>query len=126
MRQRDGSIAYGYRQGDGNWYLVPPEYWPDPPPGFGRDGQPLVAVNESAPAKETLPPLRRSTVEVLAPYASTQVCDFLRQIGRLGGKARARRHSREELAAWGRVRHKKAAKSHRSELPCDETEEVSS
>lgn len=126
VRKSDGSLAYGYRQGDGNWYLVPRGFWPDPPPGCERDGRPSVAANDSAPGNATSPPLRRSTVEVMSPYASTQVCDFLRQIGRMGGKARARRHSRTELAAWGRVRQKKAAKSHQSDLPRGENEEVSS
>lgn len=40
----------------------------------------------------------------LAPAGS--VSQFLREIASRGGKARAARHSREELAAWGRVRRK--------------------
>jgi hypothetical protein len=128
MRQRDGSIAYGYRQGDGNWFLVPREYWPDPPPGYTRDGQALPP--ESAPSTPAhgheTGHKTRSTVEVLAPYSSAHVRDFLRQIGRLGGLARARRHRRDELAAWGRVRHKKAAKEIVNDHRSSENEEVSS
>jgi hypothetical protein len=47
-----------------------------------------------------------------APPSATSagsVRQFLREIASRGGKARAARHSREELAAWGRVRHKSKA-----------------
>ena len=41
---------------------------------------------------------------------SEQVRQFLRVIGKRGGQARARNHSREEIAAWGAARRNKAAK----------------
>jgi hypothetical protein len=44
--------------------------------------------------------------------AAAYIGAWLRRIGREGGKARARRHSREELAKWGSVRHQKAASDH--------------
>lgn len=36
---------------------------------------------------------------------------WLRRIGRAGGQARAQRHTHEEFAAWGRMRHAKKAAS---------------
>jgi general stress protein YciG len=58
--------------------------------------------------------------------ASSLLREFLREIGRKGGQSRARRHSREELAAWGRVRHKKGAKFSEDDVPSYENQEPSS
>jgi hypothetical protein len=45
-----------------------------------------------------------------APRASAHIREFLREIGKRGGHERARRHAREELAGWGRVRHRRSNK----------------
>src|ERR1700682_2484618 len=37
--------------------------------------------------------------------APAHVREFLREIGKRGGRERARRHTREELSTWGRTRH---------------------
>jgi hypothetical protein len=41
--------------------------------------------------------------------AAATIGEYVRENGRRGGNARARCHSREQLAEWGRIRHKKAA-----------------
>lgn len=38
----------------------------------------------------------------MAKRTSPEVLKFLREIGREGGKAKAARHSKEELREWGR------------------------
>jgi hypothetical protein len=45
-------------------------------------------------------------VDVPTSALPEQVRRFLRENGRKGGQARAARHSRDEIAAWGRVRRK--------------------
>jgi hypothetical protein len=76
-RKRDGSVAYVIRNPDGSWFEMPV---PDEPP--------------SAPLPVITMPSATS-----APAGS--VSQFLREIASRGGKARAARHSRAELAAWG-------------------------
>lgn len=49
-----------------------------------------------------------------APRASAHIREFLRGIGKRGGQERARHHTREELASWGRVRHRVAQKKNNS------------
>jgi general stress protein YciG len=73
--------------------------WFEAPPGIAPDDQPI--------------------------RASSLLREFLREIGRKGGQSRARRHSREELAAWGRVRHTKGAKFSEDDVPSDEKQEPS-
>ena len=58
--------------------------------------------------------------------ASSLLREFLREIGRKGGQSRARRHSREELAAWGRVRRKKGAKFSEDDAPSARKQEPTS
>jgi len=50
-------------------------------------------------------------VAATSPVAPDSTRQFLREIGRRGGLARAARHSREEKAAWGRIRHNKSNRS---------------
>lgn len=57
------------------------------------------ALNARAPRVPDHPPDARSS-------APENVRQFLRDIGRRGGQSRASRHTRAELAAWGRVRHR--------------------
>jgi hypothetical protein len=76
LTKRNGTLSYGFHNPDGSWFEVPV---PDKAP--------------SAPTSATSSP-------------SGNVRQFLREIASRGGKARAARHGREELAAWGRVRHK--------------------
>jgi hypothetical protein len=87
-----------------------------------RDGSVVYAIRNPDGSWLEAPP--DFTLDRLP--VSPHVREFLRAIGRKGGKARARRHSPEELAAWGRMRHKKAAKSPVSDLPCGENQEVNS
>lgn len=61
-----------------------------------QENQPIAA---SAP----VPQIATQTAQPSAPGSIRQ---FLREIGQRGGKARAARHSREELSKWGRVRRK--------------------
>jgi hypothetical protein len=84
LRKRDGSRVYAMHLPDGSWLELP-----------APDDRPLVA---SAPVPEVGPPLPQ-------PSTPENVRRFLREIGRRGGQARAARHSRDELAAFGRVRH---------------------
>jgi hypothetical protein len=74
--------------------------WFEAPPGVPPDDQPI--------------------------RASSLLREFLREIGRKGGKERARRHTREALSKWGRVRHKKGAKFSKEEVLSDEKQEPSS
>jgi hypothetical protein len=80
LRKRDGSIVDTLRNPDGSWVEFP-----------AFDEQP--ASQQAASAQ-------------IATAATIR--QFLREIGRRGGQARAARHSRAEIAAWGRVRHSKA------------------
>jgi hypothetical protein len=73
----------GIRNPDGSWFEVP-----DDPP-----------VAPSAPLHEGRSPSS-------SPTEADSVRQFLREIASRGGKSRAARHCRAELAAWGRVRHK--------------------
>jgi len=84
MLKRDGSISYGFFNPDGSWVELPP----DDRSNSGR-----------APVEQAPTP----TTSVSAP---TSVRQFLRQIARKGGLARAAKHNREEISAWGRVRYK--------------------
>jgi hypothetical protein len=56
------------------------------------------------------PPCRVAASPMQWHTSPDVVRQFLREIGRRGGKARAAQHSRDEIAAWRRVRHKNAAK----------------
>jgi hypothetical protein len=115
--RRDGTISYGFHNPDGNWVEVPapddePRTWITPTqesslpvtqpsaPGcveFPTPGEPQPA--RSAPAPE-ISPLQ------VTPSTLRDVHQFLREMGRRGGQARAARHSRDEIATWGRVRRK--------------------
>jgi hypothetical protein len=55
------------------------------------------------------PVAERPPTSPAVPSAAQNVRQFLREIGRRGGQARAARHSRDELATFGRVRHKTKA-----------------
>src|SRR5262249_31113122 len=91
LRKRDGTISYGFRNPDGSWFEMPaPE---DEQPSANKAGGAL-AVNGVAPARPSSAPAD----------GVTSVQQFLREIGRRGGQARAARYSREEIAQWGRVR----------------------
>jgi hypothetical protein len=46
-----------------------------------------------------------------APRASAHIREFLRAIGKRGGRERARRYNHEKLAGWGRVRHRRSNKT---------------
>ena len=70
--------------------------------------------------------LRAVTAPNGQSFSPADVRQFLCEIGKLGGQARAQRHSREELAAWGRVRHRKGAKFSKDDVPSDENKEPSS
>ena len=85
LRKRDGSRVYAMHLPDGSWFEMP-----------APDDSPLVAI---APVPEIAPP-------VVQTSTAGSVRQFLREIGKRGGQARARRHSREELAGWGAIRHK--------------------
>jgi hypothetical protein len=82
-RKRDGSVAYVIRNPDGSWFEMPT---PDDSP-----------LTPSAPV---------ITPSSATPSPRGSVSQFLREIASRGGKARAARHNRAELAAWGRVRRK--------------------
>ena len=84
--KRDGSISYGFRNPDGSLFELPQD----------EDDEPR---SRSAPVEQVAPLTGSAT-------ASGNVREFLRQIGRKGGLARAARHSGEEIAAWGRLRKK--------------------
>jgi hypothetical protein len=56
------------------------------------------------PDDPTLVPVAATTTPSTKPVAPVR--QFLREIASRGGKARAARHTREELAAWGRMRRK--------------------
>lgn len=85
VRKSDGSLAYGYRQGDGNWYLVPREFWPASPPGYGPDGQPCAS-----------PP----TMPVAPRPAPGAIRQFMRDIGERGRNERCRRFACRNVRAW--------------------------
>lgn len=85
LLRRDGTISYGFHSPDGSWVEVPPP-----------DGQPH---SSGSPVPMPRPPIAQSSTP-------GDVRQFLREIGRRGGQARAARHSRAEIAEWGRVRHK--------------------
>jgi hypothetical protein len=86
LKRRDGSVVHAMRNPDGSWVEMP-----------APSDQPS-ATSASAPESGA----------TAATYAPGSIREFLREIGRRGGKARAARHSRDEIAAWGRVRHKNA------------------
>ena len=76
-RKLDGSVVYAMRNPDGSWVEFP-------------------APEEQAATQQ-------ATSAQMG--TATSIRQFLRQIGRRGGQARAARHSHAELASWGRVRH---------------------
>jgi hypothetical protein len=78
VRKRDSSAVHAVHNPDGSWFEIP-----DDPP---------VAASAPVPSGTSSP--------------AGSVRQFLREIASRGGKSRAARHSRAELAAWGRVRHK--------------------
>jgi len=84
--RRDGTVSHGFHNPDGTWFEVP--YTSHRPSASSR----------SAP--EVSPPIAQSS-------APGEVRQFLREIGRRGGKSRAARHTRAEIAEWGRVRRKR-------------------
>jgi hypothetical protein len=84
LRRRDGSVVYAERNPDGSWFEMPA---PCDPPSF------------TSPPVPVTPPTEK-------PSMPASVRQFLREIGKGGGHARAARHSRDEISAWGRVRHK--------------------
>ena len=83
LRKPDGSVVEVFRNPDGSWFEVP-QFRPHVP-----------SVSQPKPASSAARPLSLENVR-----------QFLREIGRRGGQARAARHTREELSAWGRVRNK--------------------
>lgn len=90
LRKRDGSVAYAIHNPDGSWFEMP-----------AQDAQTQASGNR-------LPASPRQVVTADAKNSAPDpVRQFLRDIGKRGGQARASRHSREQIAAWGRVRHKK-------------------
>jgi hypothetical protein len=90
LRKPDGSIVEAFHNPDGSWVEIP------------------KLPNPSRPAGESMQRIEPQTAE-LSPRE--HVREFLRGIARKGGKSRATQHSRDEIAAWGRVRHKKADSS---------------
>ena len=80
--KRDGWVAYGFHNPDGSWVEIP------------EQGDQRITAPLSSPAQAQL-------------STAGTVREFLRQIGRRGGQARAARHSREEIAHWGRTRKKR-------------------
>lgn len=82
IRKCDGSVVYALRNPDGSWVEFP-----------ALDADEQAAGQQSASAQMD---------------TGTTIRQFLREIGRRGGQARAARHSRAELSSWGRVRHRKA------------------
>ena len=85
-RKRDGSIVEVTRNPDGSIVEIPI-----------ASAQPVLSAMRVTNAGQSF------TVE---PSAPGNVRQFLREIGRRGGQARAARHSREDIAEWGRRRHK--------------------
>lgn len=85
MIKRDGSVVFGIRNPDGSWWEIPARY-------------------DLPPAMNAPPPGTASSASQSSPTGNVR--EFLREIGKRGGQERARRHSRDELAAFGRVRHK--------------------
>ncbi len=83
LRKPDDSVVEVFRNPDGSWFEVP-------------EVRPHAAI---ASGSKIVSPAGHS----VAPESIRQ---FLREIGRRGGQARAARHNREELSAWGRVRNK--------------------
>ena len=75
ITKRDGSVVYAMRNPDGSLVEFSAEE---------------MADRQAASAQMD---------------AATSIRQFLRQIGRRGGQARAARHGHAELASWGRVRH---------------------
>ena len=84
LRKRDGSVVEVIHNPDGSWVEIP-----------AQDAQAEVSDNRLL----TLPPRVVTTDGDLS--APEHVRQFLREIGRRGGQARAHRHSHQELAAWG-------------------------
>lgn len=89
LLKRDGSVAYGFHNPDGSWVEMPA------PNGDAPNVRP-----PEEPGQVVAPPIPAST-------APEQVRRYMREMGSKGGQARASRHSREQIAAWGRARHKK-------------------
>lgn len=81
LRKRDGSIVYVMRDGIGGWIEVPPQYWPDPP-----------RVAESPKPDRAEP-----TSDLATPCA---VLQFMREIGRRGGRERCRNFARRTVRGW--------------------------
>jgi hypothetical protein len=73
------------------------------------DGSRWVIPDDEHVTVPTAPNGRLAAPHIQGPTATNMVRQFLREIGRRGGEARAARHSRDEIAAWGRVRHKNGA-----------------
>jgi hypothetical protein len=90
LRKPDGSVVDAFRNPDGSWVEIP------------------ELPNPARPAGESMQQIAAPTAE-MSPRE--HVREFLRGIARKGGKARAARHSRDEIAAWGRVRHNRNGES---------------
>jgi hypothetical protein len=86
VRKADGSIVRAIvramRNPDGSWFEMP---------------EPKEQASGNESANEIDSPAEH-------PPTLLDVREFLREIGRKGGRVRASRHRREELAAWGRMR----------------------
>jgi len=93
IRKRGGTISYGFYNPDGSWFEVP-----------APDTQPLAA-----PVAQAARPIPIPQEKGLVDRPPDSIQQFLRDIGKRGGQARAARHSHAEIAAWGRVRHKARA-----------------
>src|SRR5947208_12902349 len=78
LRKPDGSVVEVFRNPDGSWFEVP-QFRPHVP-----------SVSQPKPASSAARPLSLENVR-----------QFLREIGRRGGQARAARHTRQEIADWG-------------------------
>ena len=79
LRKRDGSVVQAIRNPDGSVVEMPV-----------AEDRPFVGIEPPSGASSPVGSVRR----------------FLSEIGKRGGKARAARHSRDEIAAWGAIRHK--------------------
>jgi hypothetical protein len=90
LRKPDGSVVEAFRNPDGSWVEIP------------------TLPNPSRRVEEATPVPAAPTAPLTA---REHVREFLRGIARRGGKTRAARHNRDEIAAWGRVRHKRNGES---------------
>jgi hypothetical protein len=91
LRKPDGSVVEAFRNPDGSWVEIP------------------TLPNLSRPAVESVQKIASPPNAELSPRE--HVREFLRGIARRGGKSRAARHSHDEIAAWGRVRHQRNGES---------------